>query len=63
MATAARSTLAWPQPLVWLRDFLRDELAPYPGRGAVVARMVLASSIVMILSMTFRIPYAAYGSI
>jgi len=63
MATAAQSLQEWPQPIIWLRNFLREELAPYPGRGAVVARMVLASSIVMILTMTFRMPFGAYGSV
>lgn len=40
-------------------DFVKEELAPYPGRGAVVARMVVSSVLVMILVMTFRIPGAA----
>src|SRR5262249_16387470 len=37
--------------------------APYRGRGALVARMVLASTLMMILTMTFRLPYGAYGAI
>jgi multidrug resistance protein MdtO len=56
-ATETRTSLAW------LRPFLKEELAPYPGRDALVARMLLASTIVMILSMTFRMPFGAYGSI
>lgn len=40
-------------------DLVKEELAPYPGRGAVVARIVISSVIVMILTMTFRIPGAA----
>ena len=33
----------------WFPDFLRKELAPYPGRRAVVARMVIAATITTIL--------------
>ena len=39
----------------WISDFLRKELAPYPGRGAIVARMVIASTITTILILVFRI--------
>jgi multidrug resistance protein MdtO len=63
MSTAAQSTPQWPQSLAWLRGFLREELAPYPGRSARVARMVLAAAVVMVLTMTFRIPYGAYGAL
>jgi multidrug resistance protein MdtO len=47
----------------WLWDFLRNELAPYPGRTALVARMVTAATLVMILTMTFRIPYGTYAAV
>jgi multidrug resistance protein MdtO len=47
----------------WLRAFLADELAPYRGRVVLVARMVTAATLVMILTLTFRIPYGAYGAI
>src|SRR5258707_11055366 len=50
-------------PITWLWEWLRDELTPYPGRALLVARMVTASTLVMILSMTFRLPYGAYGAI
>jgi multidrug resistance protein MdtO len=40
----------------WFWGFLRNELAPYPGRAWVVARMTTASSIVMLLIMVFRLP-------
>jgi multidrug resistance protein MdtO len=56
-ATETRPTLAW------LRQVLKEEMAPYPGRDALVARMLLASTIVMILTMTFRMPFGAYGGI
>src|ERR1700722_2772257 len=45
----------------WFPDFLRKELAPYPGRGALVARMVIAATITAILIITFRIPGGAIG--
>src|SRR6201998_4429295 len=63
MEMAAASTISRPGPLVWLRNFLRDELAPYPGRSALVARMVVAASIVMLVNMTFKIPYGAYAAL
>src|SRR5882757_4858946 len=47
----------------WLWEFLRDEMAPYRGRTALVVRMVTAATVVMIISMTFRVPYGAYGAI
>jgi multidrug resistance protein MdtO len=62
MATLAQSTPQSVRPLTWIRDFLNEELAPYPGRAALVARMTIAATLVMILTMTFRIPYGAYGA-
>ncbi len=52
-----------PRPLTWLWEFLKHELAPYPGRAVTVARMVLAATLVMIICNTFRIPYAFLGGI
>ena len=63
MATAALPAARGPSPLAWLRDFLREELAPYPGRGALVTRMVIAATLVMIVGMIFRIPYSWQGAI
>ncbi|HTR25096.1 MAG TPA: FUSC family protein [Terriglobales bacterium] len=54
------------QPLsspVWFWQFLKEELSPYPGRGALVTRMVGTATIVMIICMVFRIPYAAYAAL
>jgi multidrug resistance protein MdtO len=62
MTTAAETLAEWPRPVVWLRDFLKEELVPYPGRAALVARIVIAATIVMILTMTFRIPFGAYAA-
>ena len=47
----------------WFWDFLKHELAPYPGRAMTMARMVLAATLVMIICYTFRIPYAFVGGI
>ena len=63
MATAAQIVPPWPRALTWLRDFLREELAPYPGRGALIARMMIAVTIVMLLTMIFRIPFGAFGCV
>src|SRR5262249_47500974 len=41
----------------WLWQFLKTELAPYPGRIWVVTRMTMAATITMVLVMTFRVPY------
>ena len=58
MEADAQSVTEWPRPLAWFREFLKDELSPYPGRLALVARMVLAATAVMVIFMTFRIPYS-----
>jgi multidrug resistance protein MdtO len=63
MAATAQSYPDSNRRFAWLWAFLRDELAPYHGRVALVARMVTASTLIMIVSMTFRIPYGAYGAI
>jgi len=52
-----------PSSLSWLEQFLKDELSPYPGRTALVARMVIAATLVMVTCMVFRIPYAFQGAI
>jgi multidrug resistance protein MdtO len=63
MAAAAQSISSAPSPLAWFGQFLKEELAPYPGRARLVARIVIAATIVMILTMTFRIPFGAYAAI
>ncbi len=47
----------------WFWDFIRAELAPYPGRAWVVARMTVSATIVMVLVMTFQIPGGFQGAI
>lgn len=49
-------------PLIWFGEFLREELAPYPGRIATVVRMTIAATLVMIICMTFRIPFGFMGA-
>src|ERR1700739_64537 len=44
-------------------DFLRKELAPYPGRTAVVARMVISATITAILIVTWSIPLGSIGAL
>ena len=63
MGTLAHEIPDLPRPLTWLWEFLKHELAPYPGRATAVARMVLAATLVMIICNTFRIPYAFLGGI
>ena len=63
MATAAQSVSATPSSLSWLGEFLKDELSPYPGRTALVSRMIIAATLVMMICMVFGIPYAFQGAI
>ena len=44
----------------WLRfrEFIRWEVAPYPGRVNAVARMTITATLVMLIVETFRIPNA-----
>src|SRR5215470_528869 len=48
-------TVAGP---VALLNFLRRELAPFPGRAAATVRVVIACVVVLILCMTLRVPEA-----
>jgi len=63
MAALAQSAPKSPRSLDWFREFLRQELAPYAGRFETVVRMVIAATLVMIVCVTFRIPYAFEGVI
>ena len=63
MATAAQISAKPAAALQWLSQFLKEELAPYPGREAIVSRAVIAATIVMILTMVFRLPYGAYATL
>ena len=63
MSTIAQSLSDSTRTSSWLWDFLKEELAPYPGRVSLVARMVTASTLVVIIGMTFRIPYTAFAAL
>jgi len=62
MATA-QALLGRERPSRWFLEFLKQELAPYPGRAATVARMVIATALVMLICVTYRIPFAFQGAI
>lgn len=47
----------------WFWQFLKTELAPYPGRAWIVGRITIAATITMVLVMTFRVPYGFQGAI
>src|ERR1700761_3595382 len=63
MATITQSLPQSSRPVPWMWKFLRQELALYPGRTALVARMTIAAALVMIVCMTFRVPYAYQAAI
>jgi multidrug resistance protein MdtO len=51
---------------LWLWEFIRWEVAPYPGRVNMVIRITVTATLVMLIVFTFRIPnafLAAYFSI
>jgi len=47
----------------WFPQFLRSELAFYPGRGTIIARTVISATLTAILIITFRIPGGAIGAL
>jgi len=55
----ASRTASW----LWFRDFIRWEVAPYPGRTNTVVRMTVTATVVMLIVVTFRIPNAAVGGL
>jgi multidrug resistance protein MdtO len=63
MATISQGRPQSSGSLTWVREFLKQELAPYPGRTALVARMTITATLVMIVCMTFHVPYAFQGAI
>jgi multidrug resistance protein MdtO len=63
MATVAQSLVQSQPTSRWFWNFLQEELAPYPGRAAVVARMTIAATLVLVICMTFRIPFAFQGAV
>ncbi len=63
MASAAQSLPELLRPSIWLHEVLREELSPYLGRTETVACIVISATLVMIIGMTFRIPYTAFAAI
>jgi multidrug resistance protein MdtO len=63
MATFAQTVSKSTRQSSWIWEFLREELIPYPGRAALVGRMVLSVTLSMLIVMTFRIPFGAYCAI
>jgi multidrug resistance protein MdtO len=63
MATVAQRVMESPDRLASFWDFLKEELRPYPGRAALVGRMITAATFTMLIVMTFRLPYGAYCAI
>src|SRR5262249_6888349 len=53
----------WARAQTWFREFLKEELAPYPGRLALVVRMVLAAAVMMLVFITFKIPDGVYATL
>ena len=49
-----RRSISW----LWFREFIRWEVAPYPGRVNTVIRMTVTATLVMLIVVTFRIPNA-----
>jgi multidrug resistance protein MdtO len=63
MEAVAQYAFEGHRPLAWFRQFLKEELAPYPGRTALVARMVISATLVMLITMTFQLPFGSQGAI
>jgi len=61
MGAIAQSLAGATGSFTWLWEFLRQELAPYRGRAALVTRMVAAATLTMIIGVTFQIPYTAFA--
>lgn len=63
MATFAQSVPNSTRQSAWIWEFLKEELVPYPGRATLAGRMVMAATLAMLITMTFRLPYGAYCAI
>ena len=63
MATFAQTMPESSNPSASYWEFLKEELMPYPGRSALAGRMVMAATLAMLITMTFRLPYGAYCAI
>jgi multidrug resistance protein MdtO len=63
MATLAQTIQKAPSSWSWIRDFLTEELSPYPGRFGIVARMTFSATLIMIICEALRVPDAFQASI
>jgi multidrug resistance protein MdtO len=63
VASVTQSVSGSQPPSRWFRQFLTHELAPYPRRAGIVSRMVIAATLLMIITMTFRIPFGFQGAV
>src|SRR6266404_5812816 len=52
-----------PGRAAWFWEFLKEELAPYPGRAETVARVVVAATLVIIICQAFRVHNGFQGAI
>ena len=62
MSSVAEPVPSPARPLAWFWQLIKEELTPYPGREALVARMMFATTLVMIITMAFRLRDGAYGA-
>ncbi|HEY0565270.1 MAG TPA: hypothetical protein VGC88_06780, partial [Terriglobales bacterium] len=62
MAAAAQTSRSPDLVLSWFGDLLKKELALYPGRLAIIARIVTAACITTLIIMTFGLPSAALSA-
>ena len=58
MATVATTPALAPRSSGWFWQFLREEFQPYPHRVQLVVRMVIAATLIMLICMAYRVPYA-----
>jgi multidrug resistance protein MdtO len=63
MITATAASPIATRPIARALDLLKQELAPYSGRGALVVRMAIASTAVMLITLAFRLPLGSHGAI
>ncbi len=56
-APVSESAAVAASPAERLRDFLRAELAPFPGRFRAMVRQLVCLGLVMIISLTLDIPF------
>jgi multidrug resistance protein MdtO len=47
----------------WFPNFIKSEMAPYPGRVALVSRIVISATLTMIILETLRIPGGVVGAL